>query len=177
MVEHKPTDAALIHQACKELPYVAVAYEALMKRYENELTRTAIYKMGNRDDGIEAVQEAMLKVFFHLKKFKGNASFKTWIYRILFNVCNDMYRKSKPYAVDLSEIAETLADVDVITPISDKVDMDKMLARLDAKQKEVVVLRLCADMSFQEIASTCDSSLSAVKMRYARAIEQLQTYV
>jgi len=95
MVKHKPTDAELIQQACKELPYVAVAFEALMKRYEAELTRTAIYKMGNRDDGIEAVQETMLKVFFHLNKFEGNASFKTWMYRILFNVCNDMFRKSK----------------------------------------------------------------------------------
>jgi len=52
-----------------------------------------------------------------------------------------------------------------------------MLARLDDKQKEVVVLRLCADLSFQDIADTCDLSLSAVKMRYARAIEHLQTYV
>jgi len=171
------SDEALIHQACKELPYVTLAFETLMQRYESDILRIAAYRMGNHDDGLEVTQEAMLKVFFHLKKFKGKSTFKTWLYRIVFNVCHDTMRKSRPETVELSNVAELRSWDDTLSPVLDKITMEKLLMLLDEQSKEIVLLRLSADLSFQEVADACDMGLSAVKMRYARAIAQLQQHL
>ncbi len=61
------------------------AFEHLMQRYEGKVYRLALGMMKNREDALEAVQDAFLNVYRKIDTFKGNSAFSTWLYRIALN--------------------------------------------------------------------------------------------
>ena len=71
------------------------AFEQLIAEHQAIVYNIALKIMGNPDDAADAAQEALIKVFKNIKKFKGESKFSTWIYRIAHNVCIDEYRKRK----------------------------------------------------------------------------------
>ncbi|HBO92124.1 MAG TPA: RNA polymerase subunit sigma, partial [Gammaproteobacteria bacterium] len=76
------SDQQLVAIARRQLPHVTLAYEVLMRRYQDALIRTCTRYLNSVEDAEEVVHEVMLKVFHGLARFKGESSFKTWLYRI-----------------------------------------------------------------------------------------------
>ena len=74
----------------------AWAFEQLVRRYQQKAYTIAV-QMGNGDteEAKDVTQQAFLKAYKNLKRFKGNASFYTWFYRILVNTCLDSRRRSR----------------------------------------------------------------------------------
>lgn len=70
-----------------------VAFEELVRRYDRDVLRLALNLMKRTEDARDVYQEAFLKVYKNLHRFRFECSFYTWLYRIVTNVCLDQLRR------------------------------------------------------------------------------------
>jgi RNA polymerase sigma-70 factor (ECF subfamily) len=71
------------------------AFEALVHRYDRDVLRIALNILHKPDDASDVYQEAFLKIYKNLHRFRFECSFYTWMYRIVTNVCLDFLRRRK----------------------------------------------------------------------------------
>lgn len=69
------------------------AFEELVRRYDRDVLRLALNLMKRPEDARDVYQEAFLKVYRNLHRFRFECSFYTWLYRIVTNVCLDHLRR------------------------------------------------------------------------------------
>ncbi len=178
----EPSDAALVAQARAELPYRTGAFEALMRRHGGRIRQLTRRFAVSAADAEDLTQEVMLKVFFQLPRFRAEAAFTTWLWRLTANVCIDHQRRQDARPVMVAgaedEIAPEPADPrDPIAAAQARMDVERLLRQLPPEDRMVVLLRLLVGLEFAEIANTTGLGLSAAKMRYARALDKLRVAV
>jgi RNA polymerase sigma-70 factor (ECF subfamily) len=78
------------------------AFEALVHRYDRDVLRIALNILHKPDDARDVYQEAFLKIYKNLHRFRFECSFYTWMYRIVTNVCLDFLRRRKSRPEDQS---------------------------------------------------------------------------
>ena len=155
------------------------AVEKLLRRYERYVFNTALGFFKNPYDASDAAQEAMLKIYQKINSFRGDASFRSWIFRITINVCKDILRKTKDVlATDEDSIIN--AQVDSMTPeqvLTEKLDRERVIEaimQLDEDFRNGVILKELNDQSYEEIARQLDISEGTVKSRLFRARNKLK---
>lgn len=162
------------------------AFESLVRRYQRQVANLIYVTMGSRDDVDDIAQEVFIRVYRSLPRFKFNASFFSWIYKITVNLCIDEIRKRKIRKVlsldFLTEdtLEKSRKNQDHVMP-SDSLLTDERrqvvqsaLQRLKPEHKEILVLREYNNLGYSEIAETLDISLEAVKSRIFRARSELK---
>ncbi|MDQ2085267.1 sigma-70 family RNA polymerase sigma factor [Herbivorax sp. ANBcel31] len=164
------------------------AFEQLIEKCQKKVFNIAFKMMGNYEDASELAQEAFIKAYKSIKKFKGDSLFSTWIYRITTNVCLDELRKRKNKKVisldeyikyDGEEIKRQVKDE---SPGPEKVFekreikniMKKCIDSLPIEYKTVVVLRDIQGFSYEEIAKIIKCPEGTVKSRINRARKALK---
>ncbi len=167
----------LVKKCQEEAPYGMRAFEALVNAFEPSVYRLCLNYIKNSADAEDLVQTIFLRVFHNIKNFKGDSSFKTWLYRVSINQCNDLYKKKKRQ----KELREGLQTEEVQTsspPEADNLELreqiEQGLEKLSPQEREVIVLRFYEGFKIQEIAETLGIQLSAAKMRLSRAIEHFK---
>jgi RNA polymerase sigma-70 factor, ECF subfamily len=78
------------------------AFEELVRQYDRAVLRLAVHLTGSPEDGQDIYQEAFLRAYVNLARFRFECSFYTWIYRIVTNLCLDHLRKKHSRGRDLS---------------------------------------------------------------------------
>ena len=78
------------------------AFEELVHRYDRDVLRLALNLMKRPEDARDVYQEAFLKVYRNLHRFRFECSFYTWLYRIVTNVCLDHLRRRQARPEDQS---------------------------------------------------------------------------
>lgn len=150
---------------------------ALLRQIETHVYRTAYYFLGNEHDAMDASQEAMLKIYTKLGSFEEKASFKTWVQRIVTNVCIDKFRRARPAvsieAHDMVFSAGNQTEERVMAAAAAE-EVREAISRLPDPQRAVVVLRYLQDLSYKEIADALNLPLNTVKSYLFRARQQLQ---
>jgi RNA polymerase sigma-70 factor, ECF subfamily len=73
----------------------ATAFEQLVQQYDRAILRLTVHLTGSEQDGQDIYQEAFLRAYIHLARFRFECSFYTWIYRIATNLCLDHLRRSR----------------------------------------------------------------------------------
>ena len=86
-------DKALIEDA---LQGSAHAWEKLVRSYETQVYNYGLRLMGNRTDAMDLMQEVFLGVYRNLHRFRGDAKFSSWLFRIAHNKSIDMVRRKRP---------------------------------------------------------------------------------
>src|SRR3984893_9158980 len=71
------------------------AFEELVRQYDRAVLRLAVHLTGSQEDGQDIYQEAFLRAYINLARFRFECSFYTWIYRIVTNLCLDHLRKKQ----------------------------------------------------------------------------------
>lgn len=165
------------------------AFETLTAAYERKVYNLAYRLTGNHDDASDVAQEALLKVFTSLPEFRGDASFSTWLYRVVSNTCLDeLRRRKRQRAVSLDEPLYMENGEGVSRQWADESDgPEEALARrelqatvqqaislLEEEHRVILVMRDIEDLSYQEIADALQLSLGTVKSRLNRARAALQ---
>src|SRR6185437_5002843 len=69
------------------------AFRELVERYQRKIAALALGMLRNREDALDVVQDTFAKAYQSLDRFKGDASFYTWVYRIAYNLCVDHQRR------------------------------------------------------------------------------------
>jgi RNA polymerase sigma-70 factor, ECF subfamily len=158
------------------------AFEELVTRYERKIFRLTMNITRNREDAEDAMQDAFLKSYSHLKTFQGDSRFYTWLVRIAANEALMRLRKRRPNQFSLDEPIE--GDEDLMPrELQDwgpgpeqrfaQTEMREILSgvieELEPDYRIVFVLRDIEELSTEETAASLGISIPAVKSRLLRA--------
>src|SRR5215472_8562013 len=80
----------------------AAAFQQLVRQYDRAVLRLAVHLTGSQEDGQDIYQEAFLRAYINLPRFRFECSFYMWIYRIATNLCLDHLRKRPSRSRELS---------------------------------------------------------------------------
>ena len=123
-------------------------------------------------------QDVFLRAYRGLRKFRGQSSLSTWLYRIGVNVClNRVSIKTPPNEpIDSQQYVDTRNESPDERVLRDEraVRVRAAVARLPEKQRAALILRTYHDMSHQEIADVVGSSVGAVKANVFHALQNLK---
>ncbi|MCM3129416.1 MULTISPECIES: sigma-70 family RNA polymerase sigma factor [unclassified Paenibacillus] len=145
------------------------AFVKLVQQLEGSLYYMARSMLGKDEDVADAMQETILKAFKSIHTLREPKFFKTWIYRILINECNNIGSK-RSRTITYAEIPTTASSMGGY----EMVDLRESVERLEESQRIVVILHYFEDLPLRQVAKVLSISESAVKMRLSRAREALQ---
>ncbi len=165
-------------------PDDVAAFEALVARYGQRIYTLAYRMAGNEADARDLVQEALIRVWRHLRTVDPAAALEGWLYRIVANLFIDMLRRRPPARVDSldapvatprggavpREVADPRADLEAA--VLDRhldADVQAALLALPADVRAVVVLCDIEGYSYEEIAGMLQIPVGTVKSRLHRA--------
>ncbi|HTJ86018.1 MAG TPA: sigma-70 family RNA polymerase sigma factor [Terriglobales bacterium] len=166
------------------------AFEELVKRYDRRLLRIALNVTHNRDDAEDAVQDAFLKAYRNLDKFRADAKFSTWLFRIAVNESLMKLRKQRgaqEHTVNIesesdhdlrpaeSNLADWSPDPEALYGASEfRQILTMSLQKLSPALRVVFVLRDIEEHSILETSDFLNISENAVKSRLSRARRELR---
>jgi RNA polymerase sigma-70 factor (ECF subfamily) len=145
-------------------------------------TYTLAYRLtGNDDDARDVVQDAYLRAYRGLRRFRGDAQFTTWLYRITANCsANLLARRARHRTESLSDdepIADPRPDIDPerrMAGSDDRARISSALAELPWRLRQVIVLRDIYDLAHSSIAKELGITEAAAKVRLHRARRRLR---
>ncbi len=177
MMINKMSDAELVSLYVKGNEN---AFAVLLKRHKSKVLTTIFLIVKDRDHAEDLLQDTFFKVIRKLKagEYNNEGKFVQWVCRIARNMAIDSFRKDKRYPhSDIEEVPAVYNSVNFseesIESLKIKGDTHALLKRtiqaLPEVQREVVLMRHYADMSFQEIAEETGVSINTAlgRMRYA----------
>tara|TARA_B100000029_G_scaffold492250_1_gene553297 strand:+ start:1691 stop:2299 length:609 start_codon:yes stop_codon:yes gene_type:complete len=159
------------------------SFEELVSRYGERAYSRAYSIMRNEDLALDLSQNAWVKAWQRLAQFHGDASFATWLNRIVTNLCLDELRRQKRVRIDsIEEIEESTGSVETRMEIPDVDPMaklnrkelreriDEAMAKLSDNHRTVLVLFEYEQLEYKEIADQMGTSIGTVMSRlfYAR---------
>lgn len=174
-------DAELIARCKAELPYETAAYYELLKKYEKMVYGTCYRMLGSQQEAEEACQDTFLRVFHKLYQFEGRSTFKTWLFRIVYNFCMTRRRKLATKRERDNTVGDELvrntkeihrAATGPSTDDSEYVHI--ALNQMKDEEREIITLRFISDLSLDEMAEVLELKLSATKMRLYRAMDRFK---
>ncbi len=137
--------------------------------------RFALHMVGNREDAEEAVQDTFVRVHRNLDRFRDDARFEPWLFRILANRCRTVLEKRKRHSVVIQygDVPDRIGAVEEAERDWTE-EVYKVLDTLPAEQREAFLLRHVEDMAYEDIAAITGVGLSALRMRVKRACDALR---
>lgn len=165
------------------------AFKQLVEKYQRGVINLAYRFLGSREEAEDIAQEVFLKVYNAAKKYKPEAKFATWLFRITNNAClNELRHRKRVQEIPLEpayEHSERDGTMDVPAPESLRPDthleqeernrvIRESLETLPPNQRMAVILKRFEGLSYQEIAEVLNTSVSAVESLLFRAKQTLK---
>ena len=170
------------------------ATEELVNRYQQKAYAIAYHMCQNSVDAQDLTQEAFLRAFRSIEKYRGDSSFYTWFYRIVVNVCLDSRRRSQRWKLIFSpwrpaqrgkesskdvpeeypDMREELNPISVISGKQLSKKIKKSLKALPERQRLVFQLKVLQGMSIREIAQVMGAAEGTIKSHLFRATRFLR---
>jgi RNA polymerase sigma-70 factor, ECF subfamily len=166
------------------------AFDQLVIRYRTRVFAMIYNMVHNEQDAWDLSQEAFVKAWKSIGRFKGKSSFYTWIYRIVMNVTIDSLRKREVKAggaefddaIQLKEIEPASKTVPKADPLPHKrmerqeirERIDKAIQQLSPEHRAVILMKEIEEMQYHEIAETLGCSIGTVMSRLFYARKKLQ---
>jgi RNA polymerase sigma-70 factor (ECF subfamily) len=167
------------------------AFEVLVERHQKKLLNIAYRMMGDYDEACDVTQEAFLSAYKSIKKFKAEAKFSTWLYRIVVNYSKNRLKQLRNIAqrevVSIDDSGEikiegalcqsSVNDANPGTQMEKRereAQVQKCITSLDEEYREVLVLRDIQGLSYEEIKDILKIPDGTVKSRLSRARNALK---
>lgn len=160
----------------------AGAFNRLVLRWEKTVFNVALRMLQDRDEAEEATQEAFLLAFKNIRRFRQDAKFSTWIYRIAVNHCINRV-KQRPPGVHASLDARDgpVRQLQIAAPQPSELLHGEQRRRVNAaldsllpEQRAVIELKFFQELTFEEISAVLDVPASTVKSRLYSGLEMLK---
>lgn len=168
MFTEMDADEVLVRRAQRGDRY---AFEQLVERHEQRLYTLAARVLGSREDAADAVQEALIRAWVSLPKFRGDARFSTWLYRIVVNAAHDVRAKRRERPVE--EPPDPVDPRDRFAEQELSNELQRALDGLDENYRVPVVLYDVLGCSYAEIAEMTGVAEGTVKSRIFRGRSEL----
>jgi len=171
-------------RACQKGDTEAFAF--LVQRHSNKMLNIAYRMLGDYDEACDVTQEAFLAAFRSIGKFKAEAKFSTWLYRIVVNYTKNRLKQIQSLSRHESASLDGLAGVqgdcktclatsneghpgDILERRELEDQVQKCISELEGEQREVVVMRDIQGFSYEEIRDILQIPDGTVKSRLSRA--------
>lgn len=155
------------------------AFAELVRSHENEVFTLALRLVRDRDLASDVAQEAFVRAWRAMPRFRAEAKFSTWMHRITVNTAfTQRSRQKRRRAESLDDFIEPAADG--LTPeragaaVASRPAIEDALGELSLPVRSVVVLKDVYDWSHAEIADHLGISVTAAKVRLHRGRKQLR---
>jgi RNA polymerase sigma-70 factor (ECF subfamily) len=159
------------------------AFNLLVRRWERQIYGLTLRMLGRDEEAKDATQETFLSAYRNLSKFRGEAKFSSWIYRIALNICNTKLRGRARGAVSLDEQREEsgLELAVESEDLGDQIQQEQVarhvrraLQGLPAEMRQVIIMKEYDGLKFSEIAEILGIPLSTVKTRMYTGLSELR---
>jgi RNA polymerase sigma-70 factor (ECF subfamily) len=152
------------------------AFDRLVERYQRDVYRLCYRYVNDHHDASDLAQEAFLKAYKAISRFRGDSAFSTWIYRIAVNTCLNFRaaRKlpSEPLADDVPDRGRGVVARLEHEELSEQVR--QAVSRLPEKQRATLILKIYHDLTHEEVAAILGSSVGTVKANLFHALGNLR---
>lgn len=174
----QPSEVELIQQAKTG---DTKAFAKLVAEYQNFVYNLALRTLGDPHEAEDLAQEAFVRAWLALPRFRGGATFQTWLYRIVVNLCyNRLPRLRRELAAEgdekitnvhdgLSANPATLIEID-----EQRAFLHRQIEILPEKYRLLITLRYQGELTYEEIAQVLDIPLGTVKTGIFRARARLR---
>lgn len=150
-------------------------FEALVERHQRALYAFAFRLLGGDAAAAdEVVQAAFVRCYAHLRGFRREASFRTWLFQIALNQCRAA-RRRRP-EVPLDDVPEAQLAVEP-AEVGWHRRIEALVGRLPGRQRAVLSLRLFGDLPFRDVARAEGISENNAKVSYHHAIAKLRRWL
>lgn len=185
-ISDRDTDLALVHRVQSG---DVTAFDVLVRKYRERLYAIIYNLTSNREDAADLTQDAFVKAFQSIRRFRGKSAFFTWLYRIGINTTLNYLKKNKRSRFFSFETLQTdVSEAECMEAFADKIQADKpvlikelqeklneSLQMLSIKHRTALILFEIEGLSHQEIASIMKCSEGTVRSRLHYAKQQLQS--
>jgi len=144
------------------------ALDTLLARHADRIHAVCRRILGDREDALDATQEAMIAVARGIGRFDGRSAFTTWLYRVTTNAALDEGRRKTRRPRPVDPPAEAAAAASHEDAVGARVDVDAALGALPEEFRVAVVLRDLCDLDYAEIAEVLGVPAGTVRSRIAR---------
>lgn len=149
------------------------SFEDLINMYFDRLYKEAYLRCKHEEDAKEVVQETIYKAYRNIKSLKEPKYFKTWISKILINVCNDYLRKNGMVDLEHDE-NDYVKKVHNDDEVEIKIDLYNAMDELEDKYKDVIILRYIEDLKVEEISKILERPVNTIKTHIRKAIKEMK---
>lgn len=165
-------------------------YELLVLEHQKNVYNLALRMTGTPEDALDISQEVFIKAYNSLSSFRGDSLFSSWLYRLTYNMCIDLSRKTKKkntaslYITD-DDGEETLLSIPDTTHLPEtelelkelRQEIGKAVCALKTEYRNVFIMREYHGMSYEDIANDLGISEGTVKSRLSRARAKIANYL
>jgi RNA polymerase sigma-70 factor, ECF subfamily len=154
------------------------AFDILVRRHQRTVYGVCYRFTGQHADASDLAQDAFVRAYRGLARFKGDAAFGTWLYRIAVNVCLSRAAAKTPALdpiepLDLADLHGDRPD-DPLRRAQDAARVKAAIARLPKKQRLTVILRVYHELPHDAIARALGSTVGTVKANFFHALQNLR---
>lgn len=158
------------------------AFNELVLKYQREIYGVAYRLVLDAEEAKDLTQQAFLQAFVHIKGFRQQAQFRTWLFRIAINQCYNYLKNKKKFGdpVDTEEfvlVGEDDSPEEELIAQDERQRLYAALTRLPAKQRAVITLKLEQGLSYEEISKVLGGTAGAARVNYCQAIKTLKRYL
>lgn len=170
-------DAGLVQQV---LSGDQTAFTQLVNKYRKQVYAIAYRFSNNAQEADDLAQEAFIKAYQNLTKFRGEASFRTWLLRITTNLSINLVKsgrmsKDSGEAPDEGGLRNSDSQLSKLLDGEKKLALRKAISKLPPKQKATLLLKTYNEMTCEEVATTMNCSVGTVKANVFNALKRLKT--
>jgi len=158
------------------------AFDVLVLKYQHKIVKLVMRYVRDQSEALDITQEAFIKAYRAIPRFRGDSAFYTWLYRIAINTAKNhivaLKRRPMEYNLDLQESGgyephAQLRDFDSPDRIVQREELREALQssieRLPEELRVAIVLREIEGMSYEEIATAMECPVGTVRSRIFRA--------
>ncbi len=179
----QPSDEDLIERFQKGDLY---AFDLIVKRYKDQLLNFIYRFVGSQEEAEDIIQETFLRVYRKRKAYKRIAKFSTWIYTIAGNLARtELRRRKRRKLFSVTDMGYEDRDYEIsdedfnpdnqVDGIIQEEIIQKEIAMLSPKFREVIILRDVQELSYEEISTIIKVPIGTVKSRVNRGRLKLQS--
>ena len=150
------------------------AYALLVEEYKTPIYNLAYRMTRNLEDADDLTQDIFIRAYVHLWRYNPQKKFFTWLYTIALNqIRNHLKKIKKRNKLDMNNVL-AVQKQDSSHDFIDGSDIEIKLATLDEYTRFLIIMKYQQELSFQDIADITGKSISALKMRIYRGLEELK---
>jgi RNA polymerase sigma-70 factor, ECF subfamily len=149
------------------------AFNLLVSRWERRVYNYLLRLVSNREDALDLSQDVFLKAYQNLPKLDDTERFSAWLFRIAHNEAFSLLRKRRPEG-ELTNEPRSSEPAARLLPIELSLAVETALGRLNADQREAVLLKVYQGFKFEEMAEILECPVSTVKSRLYTALDLLK---